>query len=334
MDNPEGSNASLKHSSTIIEKIGSKQSRFVFLGCIVAFALYAGVFRSPASFPVATVIRVPEDSSLREVATLLKENRVVKSAAIFEFLVRIVPGTLHIKYGDYYLEEREWMFGIALRFLRGDFGMDSLKITIPEGTSIREMAALYGEQFPAIDKEAFIARAKKDEGYLFPDTYFFLPNVKAEEIYRTMRDTFDKKIAEVGDEIAGSGHTPHEIVTMASLLEEEARTTETRRIIAGILWKRFSIGMPLQVDAAFLYINGKDTFALTLEDLAIDSPYNTYKYPGLPPGPITNPGMDAIFSALNPVETSYFYYLSDKEGNMHYGKTFEEHKINKEKYLR
>lgn len=121
---------------------------------------------------------------------------------------------------------------------------------------------------------------------------------------------------------------------MASLLEEEARTTETRKMVSGILWKRLSAGMPLQVDAVFPYIIGKNTFEITLKDLEFDSPYNTYKYKGLPPGPISNPGKDSILAAIYPTKSDYWFYLSDKNGLMHYAITFDEHKINKAKYLK
>ena len=120
---------------------------------------------------------------------------------------------------------------------------------------------------------------------------------------------------------------------MASLLEKEARTTESRRIIAGILWKRLEIGMLLQVDAVFGYIINKGSLQLTLEDLSIDSPYNTYRYKGLPIGPIANPGLDSLQAATMPILTDYLFYLSDKEGTMHYSETFEEHKRKKRLYL-
>ena len=121
---------------------------------------------------------------------------------------------------------------------------------------------------------------------------------------------------------------------MASLLEEEARQTPTRRTVAGILWKRLDLGMPLQVDATLRYLLGKSSHELTREDLEYDSPYNTYKDAGLPPGPISNPGLDAILAALRPVETAYLYFLTDSEGNIHYARTFEEHVANKAMYLR
>jgi UPF0755 protein len=121
---------------------------------------------------------------------------------------------------------------------------------------------------------------------------------------------------------------------MASLIEEETATPEDRRIVSGILWKRLSSGMRLQVDATFAYTIGKGSLELTTEDLKSDSPYNTYRIYGLPPTPIVNPGLDAITAALHPTSSPYVYYLSDKNGVMHYSKTFEEHKLAKAKYLR
>jgi UPF0755 protein len=117
-------------------------------------------------------------------------------------------------------------------------------------------------------------------------------------------------------------------------MEEEARTFATWQTIAGILWKRLDEGMPLQVDAVFPYIFGDRPYDLTNGDLLTDSLYNTYKYAGLPPGPITNPGVVAIRAAVTPIETPYWFYLSDADGNMHYAVTHDEHLQNREKYLR
>lgn len=124
-----------------------------------------------------------------------------------------------------------------------------------------------------------------------------------------------------------------DVIIMASILEGEALPKD-RQVVAGILWKRLSIGMPLQVDATFRYINGKGTYDLTADDLKIDSPYNTYIHKGLPPGPISNPGIDAISASLNPIPTKYLYYLTEKDGTIHYAKTFTEHIANKNKYLK
>jgi UPF0755 protein len=120
---------------------------------------------------------------------------------------------------------------------------------------------------------------------------------------------------------------------MASILEGEARLLETRRIVAGILWKRISLGMPLQVDTTFKYELGKTTFDLTTEDLKADSAYNSYTRLGLPPTPVSNPGIESILAAVTPIKTNYLYFLTDKKGEMHYATTHEGHVANKFKYL-
>lgn len=120
---------------------------------------------------------------------------------------------------------------------------------------------------------------------------------------------------------------------MASILEEEAQVEDARRIVSGILWSRLEQDIALQVDAAFLYIDeleGRDTYSLTVDDLKIDSPYNTYTNVGFPPTPITNPGLESIYAAANPFYSDYLFYLSDTQGNMYYAKTFEEHIENRQ----
>ena len=124
-----------------------------------------------------------------------------------------------------------------------------------------------------------------------------------------------------------------DIVTMASIVEKEATSTVDRQIIAGILWKRLADSYPLQVDAPFYYLLGKDSAHLTVVDLALDSSYNLYTHKGLTPTPIDNPGLDALSASINPTTTKYWYYLSDKKGNMHYAITYDEHLLNKEKYV-
>ncbi|TSC60995.1 MAG: UPF0755 protein, partial [Parcubacteria group bacterium Gr01-1014_107] len=213
------------------------------------------------------------------------------------------------------------------------FDLSPRKITIQEGLNVFEIAELLQNHLPKFDKQKFLNLAEDKEGYLFPDTYFFAPNVKAETVIETMENNFKKKISELRLILEDSGRTTEEIVSMASILETEAKTEESRRIISGILWKRLEMEIPLQVDVTFKYINGKNTYQLTREDLKIDSPYNTYIYKGLPPGPISNPGLNALLAALEPKETEYLYFMSDKKGNFYYAVTFEEHVRNKSRYL-
>jgi UPF0755 protein len=248
--------------------------------------------------------------------------------------VRCFGGDTSIKAGDYYFERRVGIVHVALRLSHGAYGTKPVKITVPEGYNVYDIGILLESKLPHVNAKAFSIAAKPSEGYLFPDTYYFLPRVASTDIIDLMKDNFKAKIESIKEAIATFGRPVKDVIIMASLLEEEARTDESRRIIAGILWKRLTIGMPLQVDAAFQYVNGKNTYQLTLDDLQADSPYNTYKYKGLPAGPISNPGLAAITAAVTPVQTKYLYYLSDKKGTLHYAENFEGHQRNRELYLR
>ena len=145
---------------------------------------------------------------------------------------------------------------------------------------------------------------------------------------------FNKKIESWSGAIETSKHSLRDIIIMASILEREAATSEDMALVSGVLWNRISKGMPLQVDATFMYLLGRKSSELTTADLKIKSAYNTYTNKGLPAGPIGNPGITAIRAAIHPTATSNMYYLSDKDGVMHYAKTFNEHIANKAKYLR
>jgi len=212
-------------------------------------------------------------------------------------------------------------------------------VTIPEGLSVKQIAEIL-ESARLFSKDEFIKIAQKEEGYLFPDTYRFYKDAKPEGIVAKMKENFNKKVErEVLEEIAnsvvaGQKRQLGETIIMASILEEEVKSTEDRKIVAGILWKRLDRGMGLNVDAALTYILGRASHDLTIDDLKFDSPYNTYRYRGLPPTPISNPGLDAILAAASSTPSKYFYYLTDKEGAVHYAKTLEEHALNKFKYLR
>jgi UPF0755 protein len=192
------------------------------------------------------------------------------------------------------------------------------------------------KNYPEFDSSGFILKAKAKEGYLFPDTYKFGSDVRPEKVIQVMNDTFEKKIndKDLQDAMTDFGKPLADVITMASILEGEARQMRTRQIVAGILWERIRLGMPLQVDAAFRYVNGKTTKDLTVDDLKIDSPYNTYVYKGLPPTPISNPGLDSIWAAVTPIDTDYLYFITDSEGKMHYAETFEQHQQNVARYLR
>lgn len=150
---------------------------------------------------------------------------------------------------------------------------------------------------------------------------------------RRLGNRFDEQVRTIAAEIEESGRSLDDIVIMASLLEREAQSEEDMRIVSGILWKRLDEDMRLQVDAVFGYIHGENGYEPTADDLELDDPYNTYRYEGLPPTPIANPGLVALRAAAMPLESPYFYYLTGRDGLMYYGETFAEHTRNRELYL-
>jgi UPF0755 protein len=295
--------------------------------------MLVAMLQPPVVFPIDTVYTIESGSGLNFVASDLASKNIIKSTFLFKIFSVIQGGTKAILAGDYVLDSKESVYSLSKRMTSADYHLQQVKITIPEGYNIYEIAKIVSEKLPKINENNFIADTKNLEGYLFPDTYMFEINVKSESLIKSMQDNFNEKIKGLDKQIILFKKSQSDIIKMASIVEEEARTTETRKIIAGILWKRFDLGMPLQVDSSFKYINGKGTKDLTLADLKIDSPYNSYLYKGLPPTPIANPGLDSITATITPTKTDYLYFLNDKEGVMHYAKTFNEHLQNKKLYL-
>ncbi|KKU69657.1 MAG: Aminodeoxychorismate lyase [Parcubacteria group bacterium GW2011_GWA2_47_21] len=210
---------------------------------------------------------------------------------------------------------------------------ETVAVTIPEGFNVYQIASTL-QAAGIVPREEFLKEAIGEEGFLFPDTYEFFKDSKPKVIISKMKKNFEEKTAIFTEDIEKQKKDTRDIIIMASLLEEEAALEKDRKLISGILWKRITLGMLLQVDAALTYATGRSSRKLTDDDLALDDPYNTYKYKGLPAGPISNPGIGATEAAINPTSSPYLYYLSDSRGVIHYAKTFEEHKLNKIRYLR
>lgn len=301
---------------------------------IALVTFYATVVRAPEDFVQGRVVTIEEGATLTSVSVQFEQEDIVRSAFWLRVAVILLGGEGGVVAGDYFFKHRQGLLGVARNITGGGYGRDPVRVTLPEGMSVSEMArVLEGMLDETFDAARFVELAREREGYLFPDTYFFLPHVSEEEVIDVLADTFERRVAEIDGVIAAYGAPLEEVITMASILEGEAFTKESQQIIAGILWKRIEIGMPLQVDATFRYINGKNSFQLTFDDLEIDSPYNTYEYRGLPPGPISNPGLRAIEAAVTPVESDYLFFLSDRDGNLYYSENFDEHRRKKARYL-
>jgi len=324
----------LEKEKSLIRKIHKLITIDVVVFFVVILSiLYMFTFSAPKTFPTGRLVEIEEGMTLSDVSRHLKNSSIIRSELLFEMFTTLFAGDGGVLYGEYFFNRPLSSFGVASKVTKGEFGLDSVKIKIIEGSTKYDIANLFEKNFPDFDSIRFLKLAQDDEGYLFPDTYSFLPNVKADQVIEELKSNFTRRIEEIKEEIAEFDKPIEDIITMASIIEKEARTEETRRMISGILWKRIEIDMPLQVDAVFPYINGKNTYTLTLDDLKVDSPYNTYKYKGLPIGPIANPSLDSIKATVTPIESSYLYYLSDKSGNMYYAEDFEEHKKNKRLYL-
>lgn len=301
----------VKHS--VLDSQNIKKIVFYVLPLIVFLVFFYRFFLSaPNNFPVDTMMKVENGSSLRSVSYLLEKNNIIRSRVAFEFFVIMFGGEKHIISANYLFENKLPVWEVSRRISGGEHRTVPVVITIKEGFDINQIADLSVLKLINFNKTKFLSQAKDKEGYLFPDTYFFLNNANEEDVIKSMSENFNKKINPLVPEIISSGKTEEEIIIMASIIEREANGDTDRGIISGILWKRIRIGMPLQVDAA----------------------PNTYKVKGLPENPISNPGLLAIKAAIYGESSPYLYYLHDKSGNTYYAKNFTEHRKNINKYLK
>ena len=296
--------------------------------------LYMYTVTPPQDANEDVFIVIPKGLTLVEISQQLYNENIIRSPKVFSRIVSLFGGERGVQAGTYYIRKPQNSFVVARRIVEGDQGFNPVKITIPEGYTRFDIAHALSEEFNYFDPQLFLRLTETKEGYLFPDTYFFFPNVTAEEVIERMEQNFREKTLELSEAIDISGRSLSDIIIMASIVEAEAGIFEDRRLIAGVLWNRLDLDMPLQVDVTFKYINGKTTFDLTREDLEDESPYNTYVHKGLPPTPISNPGLSSIVATIDHEETDYIYFLADNEGNTHFSKTFDEHVRKKELYLR
>lgn len=301
---------------------------------LVVLAIYHLLLASPLDFKEGSLVKIKNGLTIDEIGQILQDKNIIKFPVIFTTLTRIFSRDTGVIAGDYYFNHRRSVLTITWRLINGQFDIEKIKITIPEGLSVKQIGQVLAKKLPNFDFDKFMTLADREEGFLFPDTYFFTVLSTEEEIINQMKENFKQNTSDLMPIIQLSNRSLEEIITMASILEKEAITNESKKIISGILWKRLDEGMRLQVDAVFVYLLGKGSFDLTKKDLRLDSPYNTYRYAGLPPGPIANPGRESIEAALYPQESPFWFYLSDLDSEMHYAITHEDHVRNKNKFYR
>lgn len=299
------------------------------------------------------VIQIKKGDNVFDVAKTLDDANVIASK--WYFVALILEKKLHhsLVAGEYELSGAQSLSDIADTVTKGEVVKQGVTVVFPEGWDIKKMAErlesndLPGDEFLALamhpkeewrNQFLFLKGIPKNaslEGFLFPDTYTFPSNATADTIIVAMLKNFDKKWGSVtAKDLAIVGQkSVFDIVTFASIVENEVTSSADRKLVADIFWKRLSIGQPLQSDATVKYILGKNKIQHSIEETRVDSPYNTYIYKGLPPGPISNPGLDALLSAVSPTPNPYYYFLSDADtGETVFSITFEEHVENKQKH--
>lgn len=311
---------------------------------------------------------VPVGWTTGQVAQSLEEQGLIDRALFFRLYFFLNKQGRKIQAGIYSLSPAMSIHKIANVMIAGAVVDKSIKFTVVEGWN----AADIGEALQSLDiasKKTFLqtvaasAFSAKDfafleglpkgqglEGFLFPDTYFLTSDNKAPDIVKKMLANFDRKLTpQLRQQIKARNQSIYETVILASIIEREVgrnlkkgeklsaqdleKLQAERRVVAGIFYNRLKIGMALESDATVNYLTGSKQNRASLEDLKINSPYNTYKYRGLPPGPISNPSLDAILAAISPAKTDYFYFLTAPDGTAYFAKTLPEHNRNKQKYL-
>jgi len=282
----------------------------IFAVMLILSFFYYFFISSPSNFNPVTFFIAP-GQSLITVSENMEGSHLVRSRVVLQEIVVLMGKGRGVVSGEYLFDAKANVFTIAYRITRGDFRIPQPKVTIPEGSTNEQIAGLIRKTFSDFDIDTFLVSTKNRQGYLFPDTYFFL-STSTKDIISILTDTFDSKVRVLQSEALNDGKNWNDIVTMASILEEEANNSTDFKLVSGILWKRVEIGMPLQVDSAT----------------------STYKIKGLPELPISNPGLDALDASLHPIPSSYLYYLTGKDGKMHYAETFDIHKKNIERYLK
>ncbi|MDP3710647.1 MAG: endolytic transglycosylase MltG [bacterium] len=335
----------------------------VSLALLAVFLIYSVYSPSPI-FQGKKSVNIDRGLGSRKIADLLKKEGVIQSKWVFVTYVSLKGVASDLKPGEYEFSSGDSIVSMTKSLIKG--GKNEVVITIPEGWTNKEiighleqnkliksnvfhnLAYLGGDLGPPAGGFEFLKDRPDNaslEGYLFPDTYRFFKDASEKEILLKFLQNFEKKLSvEFSQEIKDQGKSIFEIVTMASLIENEVVSDEDRALVSGILWKRLEKKLPLQVDATLGYIKKHNLFyaakfipqdghRFSKEDTKIDSPYNTYKYLGLPLGPISNPGLSAIKAGIFPEKSPYFYYLSTPDGKTIFSKTLEEHNKAKAKYL-
>jgi len=289
-------------------------------------------------------VLVPNGASGHEIAHLLESEHVISSAVAFDALARFRGVQSEMKAGEFDFAAHTSMEDV-LRQVTGAGRQVAVWVTIPEGYTVKEIAQalddkgvgsydLYAETYLHDSLDVFGTKTPSLEGYLFPDTYLVPETATPETVAKVMTERFFAELPRDAPARAKRlGLTVPQVVTLASLVEREAKADDERPLIAGVYYNRLRLGMPLEVDATIEYTFDHHKDVITYADLARDSPYNTYKYKGLPPTPIANPGRPSLWAAFYPKPSKFLYYVYAGNGHHAFSRTLAEHNANVARYL-
>lgn len=316
---------------------------------VIAMQSYRFWLQSPEGDAEQLVFVVEDGDSFSAVADTLKNRELINSKFWFSVYAKYDGSARKIQAGEFELMRGMNYASIIDELIDAD--AEEVSITIPEGYTIEQIGEVVMANFyvtPAdwgiltgmespFEDHPFIVSAQKPEdvdleGYLFPDTYRFFVNAGGKDIVKKMIDTAEERVSSINK--TSKDYTLHEVLTLASIVEREVMSEDDKALVADLFLRRLSIGMALQADSTVNYVTGKKTPGISLADRDIESPYNTYQNAGLPPGPISNPGLESIKAVFSPSPNSYLFFLTTPEGEVIYALSHDDHVQNKAKYLR
>lgn len=315
------------------------KKRYVILVILAVFlsASYLwwqnGLKPANPSNKLSKIFIVAKGQGVREIARNLKQEGLIRDQIVFFLYARFNGVDKKIQAGDFRLNPSMKAMDVAENLTHGTL---DIWVTLPEGLRADEIADILKKAMPSYN-ESWRAELRQNEGYLFPDTYLLPRDADVNLVISILKNNFEEKFKTL--DISKTNFSKNQIVIIASLIEREAKHDLDRPLVASVILNRLSLGMKLDLDATIQYALGYQETdkrwwkkSLSLEDIRLNSPYNTYRVAGLPPTPISNPGLLSLKAVINPSQTDYLFYMSDSKGVNHYAKTIEEHNANIKKY--
>jgi len=306
--------------------------KIIGAGILIIIALFLFLITAPKQSYRINMIRIHSGEPIPAIAKELQEKSIIRSATLLRVLFAVTRTADNVKSGDYVFEPHSNMLAVVRALVQGKYGEAYTWVTIPEGSTNSEISVIIDKRIANLSKQKFLELAKDKEGYLFPDTYNFSKLATEEEIIAKMNQTFLEKTRALRLQMSETEFK--KAINIAAMLEDEAYDINDGRIISGVIQNRLNIKMRLQIDATVKYLTGRGSTDITRADLRHSSLYNTYRYEGLPPSPISNPGIEMITAAIYPQKSDYIYYLHAPDKNAYFAVTYEQHLKNKNKYLR